>query len=78
MYVLWEDVKEDYKRKDAEINRLKRQLSSVSSDTYLDELIERFRSRCNLPKNESDHLVVDDTQIGIEFAISELRLDLEK
>ena len=33
----------------------------------LNEIIEDFYSRSDLKKNDDNHIVTDDTQVGIEF-----------
>lgn len=38
----------------------------------LDNLIEEFWRRNELPKSDDAHMVNDDTQIGIEFALEEV------
>ena len=37
----------------------------------LDKLIDEFNRRNDLPKSDDDHIVNDDTQVGIEFALEE-------
>ena len=38
----------------------------------LNEIIEDFNSRSNLKKNDDNHIVVDDTQVGIEFCFEKM------
>lgn len=38
----------------------------------LDEIIEDFYSRSELKKNDDNYIVVDDTQVGIEFCFEKM------
>jgi hypothetical protein len=38
----------------------------------LDEIIEDFNRRANLKKNDDNHIVTDDTQVGIEFCFEKM------
>ena len=39
----------------------------------LDTVIEEFWRRSELPKSNDDYIVNDDTQVGIEFAVEQLK-----
>jgi hypothetical protein len=38
----------------------------------LDEIIEDFNSRADLRKDDDNYIVVDDTQVGIEFCFEKM------
>ena len=42
-------------------------------DKMLDEIINEFSARNELPKNNDDYIVNDDTQVGIEFAFEQIK-----
>jgi len=38
----------------------------------LDEIIEDFNGRSDLKKNDDNYIVIDDTQVGIEFCFEKM------
>ena len=43
----------------------------------LDTLIDTFCNRTELRKNNDEHIVNDDTQVGIEFAYKQIQKSME-